>query len=112
LGRHHRRREIYVGSSTVAAIVGQKLAPRRPDIYLGRTGYDSQQCDGNADPLRPDNLWQPVPGDFAAHGEFDDRAHKQSLELWSNQHRWAIALGLAGLPSAFMQRCASRHDHG
>jgi len=94
---HHRRREIYVGSSTLAAILGQKLAPGLLDIYLGRTGYDSQQYDGNADPNRPDNLWQPVEGDFVARGEFDERAREYSVELWADQHRWVLALGLAGL---------------
>jgi len=30
---------------------------------------------------RPDNLWAPVPGDFGAHGVFDDRAKDTSLQL-------------------------------
>jgi len=29
----------------------------------------------------PDNLWAPVPGDFGAHGVFDDRAKDTSLHL-------------------------------
>jgi hypothetical protein len=37
------------------------------------TGYNSQQHDGAEDPNRPDNLWQPVPGDHGAHGAFDAR---------------------------------------
>jgi NAD(P)-dependent dehydrogenase (short-subunit alcohol dehydrogenase family) len=94
---HHRRREVFVGSSTVVAILGQKFVPGVLDFYLGRTGYDSQQYDGNADLHRPDNLWQPVQGEFAVHGEFDDRAHEHSLELWADQHRWLLALGLAGV---------------
>src|SRR5205085_2739538 len=40
---HHHRREVFVGGPTVAAIVGNKLAPGILDYYLGRTGYDSQQ---------------------------------------------------------------------
>src|SRR5438876_6728864 len=70
---HHRRREVWVGGSTVAAILGQKVAPALLDTYLGRTGYEAQQYNGPSDPQRPDNLFQPVPGDFGAHGDFDDR---------------------------------------
>ena len=36
---HHHRRELYVGMSTVEAIVGNKIAPGLLDHYLGRTGY-------------------------------------------------------------------------
>src|ERR671936_56245 len=54
---HHRRREVYVGSSTVVAILGNKVASGLGDHYLARTGYESQQYDGAADPNRPNNLW-------------------------------------------------------
>ena len=95
---HHRRREIYVGRSTVMAIVGQKIAPGLLDIYLGKTGYNSQQHDGKENPNRPDNLWKPVPADFAAHGIFDSRASHESPELWLDlNRRW---LGLAALGAA------------
>src|SRR5581483_11004113 len=78
----HRRRELYVGRSTVAAILGQKIAPGMLDLYLGRTGYDAQQHDGAENPNRPNNLFETVPGNFAAHGAFDDRASACSPELW------------------------------
>ena len=39
-------REYWVGTSTVAAIVGQKFIPGLLDRYLGRTGYRSQQIQG------------------------------------------------------------------
>jgi len=60
---HNPRREFHVGLPTVEAIVANKIAPSLLDRYLARTGYDSQQHDGAEDPTRPDNLWQPVPGD-------------------------------------------------
>ncbi len=93
---HHRRREIYVGGSTVEAIVGNKVAPELLDIYLGRNGYESQQYDGPADPNRPDNLWKPVPGDHGAHGAFDARASDRSLQLWADLNRKWVALGVVG----------------
>jgi short-subunit dehydrogenase len=110
---HHRRREIYVGRSTVMAIVGQKLAPGWLDHYLGRTGYDSQQHDGKEDPNRPHNLWKPVPGNIAAHGEFDSRASDLSPELWLGLHRGWIglaALGTAAGVYALMARRKHRED--
>jgi NAD(P)-dependent dehydrogenase (short-subunit alcohol dehydrogenase family) len=94
---HHRRREIYVGWPTVKAVVGNKLAAGYADHYLARNGYDSQQYDGCADPDRPNNLWEPVPGDHGAHGQFDGRATEHSVQLWSNLHRGLLAaLGAAG----------------
>src|SRR5947199_894108 len=53
---HHHRRELFVGSSTVAAIMGQKFIPGLLDKYLGKTGFDSQQYDGPEDRSRPNNL--------------------------------------------------------
>jgi hypothetical protein len=97
---HHRRREIYVGLPTVEAIVGNKIAPGLLDHYLGRTGYNSQQTHEPEDPNRPNNLWEPVPGDHGAHGVFDNRAHSRSLETWADLHRVKLAAGavaLAGL---------------
>lgn len=93
---HNHRREIYVGFPTVEAIVGNKIAPGVLDHYLGRTGYNSQQTDELEDPNRPNNLWEPVPGDHGAHGTFDARAHVRSYELWAARYRNWIAAGLFG----------------
>jgi hypothetical protein len=98
---HHRRREIYVGWPTVKAVVGNKIAAGYADHYLARNGYDAQQYDGFADPNRPNNLWEPVPGDHGAHGHFDDRATYHSAQLWSNLHRGLLAaVGAVGLAGA------------
>ncbi len=40
---HHRRREVWVGHSTLKAILASCLAPSLADRYLARTGYDAQQ---------------------------------------------------------------------
>jgi hypothetical protein len=40
---HPERKEYWLGGSTVATILAQKLAPPLLDRYLARTGYDSQQ---------------------------------------------------------------------
>jgi len=94
---HPDRREYYPAWSSVKAIFGNKLAPSFGDYYLSRNGYESQQYDGSEDPQRPSNLWEPVPGDHGAHGDFDARAREHSSELWLEMHpAWAL-FGLAGL---------------
>jgi NAD(P)-dependent dehydrogenase (short-subunit alcohol dehydrogenase family) len=97
---HHQRRELFVGSSTVAAIMGQKFIPGLLDEYLGRTSYRSQQYDGRQDPSAPNNLWDSVPGDFGAHGAFDRRAHAHSWQSMLDLHRnwlWALPFAASGL---------------
>ena len=71
---HHRRREVFVGWPTMKAIYGQDVVPGFADWYLGGTGYDSQQTSQPVNPNRPDNLFDPVEGDFAADGIFTDQA--------------------------------------
>lgn len=100
----HKRREIWVGGSTVAAIEGQKIAPGMLDHYMAKTAFESQQTDQPIEPGRPDNLFEPVPGDWGAHGIFSQRAAKSSPQTWATLHRnWLIAgLGVAGAAGAAM----------
>src|SRR5438105_7040095 len=91
------RREFYVGLPSVEVILANKIAPGLLDHYLARTGYDSQQHDGAEDPNRPDNLWQPVPGDHGARGAFGARARTWSPQLWTSEHRSLIALTVVTL---------------
>jgi short-subunit dehydrogenase len=98
---HHGRDELWVGLSAVKAIVGNRIIPRALDRYLARMGYDAQQTDELADPDRKDNLYEPVPGDAGAHGDFDDRSSDKCYQWWANTHRgWLLAgttaAGLAG----------------
>ncbi|HYD16616.1 MAG TPA: SDR family oxidoreductase [Candidatus Nanoarchaeia archaeon] len=93
---HHDRREMWVGMPTVMAIVGQKVIPGLLDRYLGRTGYDSQQYDGLADPREPNNIWAPVAGAHRTHGDFDQRAQDHSTQLWLNINRWLALAAAAG----------------
>jgi NAD(P)-dependent dehydrogenase (short-subunit alcohol dehydrogenase family) len=97
---HPDRREYYVGWPTVRAIVGNKVAPSLADHYLALTGYDSQQYDGAEDADRLDNLWEPVPGDHGAHGDFDRRARDPRLQSWvSLRAQWLAAVAGLGLAS-------------
>ena len=98
---HQRRREVRVGLSSTIVIAGNKLLPGLGDWYLAKTGYDSQQTDKPVDPDRPDNLYDPVPGDHGAHGNFDEHSHEESPQLWATEHLGLLALaGGAGLLAA------------
>jgi NAD(P)-dependent dehydrogenase (short-subunit alcohol dehydrogenase family) len=94
---HHDRRELLVGWPTVRAVWAQKFVPGHLDRYLGKNAYEGQQYDGAADPSRPHNLWEPVPGPFGAHGDFDDRATDRSLQVWASTHAAQIAMAAASL---------------
>jgi NAD(P)-dependent dehydrogenase (short-subunit alcohol dehydrogenase family) len=74
-------RQLYVGWPTVKAIFGNKVAPGFADRYLARQGYDAQQTSDPVDDNRPDNLFEPAPGDFAAHGIFDAESKRVSKLL-------------------------------
>ncbi|HEX3875783.1 MAG TPA: SDR family oxidoreductase [Bryobacteraceae bacterium] len=94
---HHKRREVFVGAPTVIAIEANKIAPGLADRYLGRTGYDSQQTGENVAPDRPDNLFEPLPGDFGAHGAFGAIAHDEAATTWLSAHKGATALAGAAV---------------
>jgi NAD(P)-dependent dehydrogenase (short-subunit alcohol dehydrogenase family) len=98
---HPRRRMYWVGGTTAATLVANRIAPALLDRYLAKTGYDSQQTDQRAGEQRADNLWQPAdapPGDdYGARGDFTDRAHNKSLQLWLSQHAGPVVAGVAGI---------------
>ena len=92
---HSRRPEVWVGTRPLRAIIAYKFAPGLLNRYLGEIGY-SQMTGEPADPQAPDNLFEPLPGDYGAHGRFDDRAVDTSFQLRANRHR-AGSFGAAGL---------------
>jgi short-subunit dehydrogenase len=95
---HHRRRELWVGYSAVAAILGNRLSPSFADWYLARTAFKGQQIQGMpVAPERPDNLFGPVEGLAATHGMFDDQAKRRSPQLWAATHRALVAAGMVAM---------------
>jgi NAD(P)-dependent dehydrogenase (short-subunit alcohol dehydrogenase family) len=109
---HPRRREYWVGGSTVATLVANAVVPGLLDRYLARTGFDSQQDEG--DHAGPANLWSPADGphgrDFGAHGRFDAEAHDGSGQEWLSRNRQrmgrALALGAGVLVAGKAGRAA------
>ena len=92
----HRRRELWVGLPAVEAILGTRIVPAFLDRKLAYQAYEGQLEDTASNAQRPDNLYEPVPGDHGTHGRFDERATDRSFQLWLNLHRNALAL--AALP--------------
>lgn len=106
---HHRRREVFVGVSSVKAILGAKCIPGILDRHLAHAAIAGQQRGEPADADQRDNLWKPLPGDHGAHGHFDGEARSHSPQLWLTEHRTCLATAGAGLLGLALARRRSRH---
>lgn len=84
----HPRRNLWVGLPTAMTILGERVAPKLLDLYLGWSGVKSQQYSKDAARRGP-NLWQPRDDsdDAGAHGPFDEKAHSHDPVLWAATHR-------------------------
>lgn len=100
----HPRREYWVGWPTARAVVANRVVPGLLDRYLARTGFDAQQGDRPVEADRPHNLYEPVPGDAGAHGEFDDRSKNASAQWRMTRARGRVA----GLGAAMLSRLRRR----
>lgn len=106
----HPRRSMWVGPSTVGAIVASAIAPGLLDRFLAKNGYRAQQTREPRDPKRPDNLYVPVDEDVGAHGPFAGAAHSGTAQLALSKRVHELAgsavagaidlLGVAGHRSA------------
>jgi short-subunit dehydrogenase len=97
---HPHRKQYYVGASTAATILANKLAPALLDRYLARTGYASQQTDDSESGTRTANLWHPVDEapehDYGAHGSFDETSHPRSAQAALARHRGLVSAAATG----------------
>jgi NADP-dependent 3-hydroxy acid dehydrogenase YdfG len=97
---HPRRKQYWVGASTAATILAQKIAPALLDRYLAKTGYSSQQTGQRVEANRPNNLYTPLDGgtgsDHGAHGAFDDQALQHDPQVWLSHHARLASAAAAG----------------
>jgi short-subunit dehydrogenase len=105
----HERREVWLGWPTVKAILANRVAPGLLDNYLAKVGYSGQLTNKPTAPDAPGNLFKPVPGEYAAHGRFDDQARTRSYEMFTDRHKTAFlvvaaAIGLAALTHQVAKR--------
>jgi len=108
---HPRRREYWVGGSTVATLLANAVVPGLLDRYLARTGFTAQQTDQPRDPNQPVNLWQPADDrdeDFGAHGSFDRRAVRHSPQTWASRHHGLLGGVAAGVAAGAAWLTAQR----
>jgi NAD(P)-dependent dehydrogenase (short-subunit alcohol dehydrogenase family) len=111
---HGRRREYWVGGSTVATLVANAVAPGVLDRYLARTAFEAQQDKGEHGELA--NLWSPADGphgrDFGAHGRFDGESRQGSSQEWLSRNRGrvgtALTVGAGVLAARRLTRMAGR----
>jgi hypothetical protein len=104
----HPRRNMWVGISTAYTILGERIASKLLDLYLGRSGVKSQQTDQDK-PRLGSNVFdaRDEDTDQGAHGPFDEQAHSKDPLLWASMHRRGLlsAAGVtAGAAAAFLVR--------
>lgn len=100
-------RELNVGGNTSVILALNNFFPGIGDLYLGVAGYTGQTTGEPEDPNRPDNLFEPVEGDWAADGRFGDRVRTHSKGLWVATHKGAVAAAgvlVAGLAYYALQQ--------
>ena len=88
----HRRRDVFVGSSTPPTILAARLAPGLVDRALAKKGYD--QLGTKAIPPSDGNLYEPAPGGGqAARGRFDAEARSRR-DIYTSRQADSVAAGL------------------
>lgn len=107
---HSNRRQVFVGAPTVYTILGERLSPWLGDVYLAKTGVESQLSKEPVQPPREGNLFEPVDETRGAHGDFDARAHSHSAVLWASRHRRSLA-GAAALATGAAAGLAALGRH-
>jgi NAD(P)-dependent dehydrogenase (short-subunit alcohol dehydrogenase family) len=98
----HPIRELPVTWGAQKLLWGQKLSPRAGDRVLLRTGWQGQHT-GEPKPIdAPDNLFDPVPGDYAARGRFSDRSRRSTLWTSLRLRRLLVGSTVVGVGLATM----------
>lgn len=98
---HPQRREYWIGTNSVKAILGNRVAPGLLDRILAEQAWSGQFTNEPISATRGDNLFTPVEGMHATRGVFDDRSQSFSLQAVLGRHKWAVASGAASVCLAF-----------
>jgi NAD(P)-dependent dehydrogenase (short-subunit alcohol dehydrogenase family) len=109
------RRNIWVGASTAATILGNRVMPGLLDRYLGRTGVQGQLTDESG-PRFGSNVEVPRDDDIdaGAHGMFDEHAHPHDPWSWASMHRSAFgaSAAIAAAAALIMRKSTSAGGSG
>lgn len=102
----HKRRDVFVGSSTPPTILAARLAPGLMDGLLAKKGYSAQLGKRPA-PASEGNLFKPAPGGGqAAHGRFDAEA-KSRRDIYTSRQADAVALSMLLVGAIGLQMLAT-----
>jgi hypothetical protein len=101
------RREVWIGWSTVKAIVGQRLIPGLLDRYASSHAWGAQTTEKQLPPGHRrdhdrDNLDAPLALELGAHGPFDRRARVSSTQQWAREHAGLLVFAGAALALALL----------
>lgn len=89
-------RELWVGSATLKIVLGSMVAPGLLDTMLAKQAFSGQK-DEIAARDRPDNLFTPAPGIFAARGRFDDEARQSAITVDGESVRKGVGIAVAAV---------------
>jgi len=75
------RREVWIGMTTLKAILGNMVLPEFLDRYLARNAYEAQEQITYVSAERRDNLMQPVSDLHRTRGSFSNEAANRALAV-------------------------------
>ena len=104
----HERRDVWLGFSTIKAILANRIAPGLLDRYLANAGYSGQLTQQATAPNAPANLFEPVKGDYGAHGRFDAESRTVSWQMFTDRHRMVLFATLAFSAVMLVHQVAKR----
>ncbi len=93
-------RDVWLGFSSLKAIVGGALVPNFVDRYLARAGYEGQFTQEAQPPGQKDNLFQPSDLPHSTHGRFGERSRSRVSAfspMWLRFLAFAALLSLLAL---------------
>lgn len=74
-------REVWLGATTPATILGNALAPGLMDHYLASQAVDGQRRNAPVGGDRADNLFEPVPGKHRTRGSFGAEVRRGPMRV-------------------------------
>ncbi|MGA6098449.1 SDR family oxidoreductase [Stutzerimonas marianensis] len=100
-------RELWLGSASFKAIIGNFFMPGLLDRMMARQAWDGQLTDEPSRPDQPDNLFEPVEGLHRVDGRFDDRVKDHATALSSETVGKLAVAGLAAATAGAVALVAS-----
>jgi len=88
----HPPRELWLGGSTIKAIIGQSVMPGLLDRLMARSAWSGQQTNEPQDNEHPDNLFEAQSGLHQIRGRFVGRSKDAAMALTSTQVMALLAI--------------------